>query len=101
MAWAGGGTDEYKVEAGGLNQTFVGIAFGVNGSGGTVTYGRLAGFHIGPREVKLWLDGVDGDAGVLDVSPDTEVWFSRYTPPAQVSAALERIEKLLDPEKSR
>lgn len=101
MAWAGGGTDEFKVEAGGLNQTFVGLPFGYNVSEGRVTYGRLAGFAIRPASVILWLDGVQGDAGTIEVGPGTELWFSRYTNSAQVIDLLERIEKHLDPNKRR
>lgn len=101
MAWAGGGTDEYKVEAGGLNQTFVGLAFGVNLDGGRVAYGRLAGFSIRSASVILWLDGVQGDAGTIEVGPGTELWFSHYTSSAQVIDYLARIEKHLDPNSKR
>lgn len=101
MAWAGGGTDEYKVEAGGLNQSFVGSAFGLNLDGGRVTYGRLAGFSIRSASVILWLDGVQGDAGVIEVGPGTELWFSHYTDSAQVVTLLEAIEKHTDPKPRR
>ena len=93
MAWVGGGSDEYKVEAGGLNQTFVGMAFGVNLDAGRVIYGRLAGVTIGPSSVVLWLDGVQGKPAELTVEPSTEVWFSHYTGSAQIQTLLESIEK--------
>ena len=101
MAWAGGGSDEYKVEAGQLNQSFVGLAFGYNVSEGRVTYGRLAGLAIRQASVILWLDGVQGDAGTIEVGPGTELWFSRYTANAQIAETLDRIERLLDPKARR
>ena len=101
MAWAGGANDENKVEAGALNQTQVGLAFGVNLDAGQVVYGRLAGFSIRPSAVTLWLDGVAGDAGVLDVGPSTELWFSAYTQDSQALELLVRIEKHLDSEPRR
>lgn len=96
MAWAGGASDENKIEAGELNQTQVGLAFGVNLDAGRVIYGRLAGFSIRPSAVTLWLDGVAGEAGILDVSPSTELWFSAYTHDSQALELLARIEKLLE-----
>ena len=96
MRQVGGSSDENKIEAQELNQTHVGGAFGVNLDAGQVVYGRLAGFSIRPSAITLWLDGVTGDAGVLNVDPSTELWFSAYTQDSQTLDLLVRIEKHLE-----
>lgn len=90
MIQAGGGLDEYVVEAGQLNQVFIGMEFAFNKPSSTV-YGRLAGVRVYPGKVTIWLDGVPGEAGILDLAPSDRLYFSHYTNQAQVQVLLERL----------
>lgn len=100
MIQAGGGNDEYAVEAGQLNQSFVGLEFGYNTPVRTI-YGRLAGVAVAEAQVTLWLAGAPTEEATLAVPPSAELYFSRYTGSSQILDLLERIEKHLDAKGNR
>ncbi|POH68977.1 hypothetical protein C3B61_03495 [Cryobacterium zongtaii] len=87
-------SDEHFAEASNLNQTSIGLAFGVNRPDGTVFYGRIAAFHVRDRDVVVYLDGVSGDPDEvsLNLRHDEKLFFSRYTRESHLIGTLERIE---------
>lgn len=89
---AGLGSDENSIPAGQLNQTHIGLAFGVNVKDG-VAYGRIAGFHIDDRTVTLHLDGVTTglNYAAVHLKPTDPVYFSAYTTDRELQGVLDRI----------
>lgn len=86
MTHLGGGTDEYSIEAGSLNQTHIGSDFGVKYGAG-VLYGRVGSVKVYPKQVFISLAGVAG--GAIQLEPETLLYFSRHQHDAQVLGHLE------------
>lgn len=86
MAFLGGGTDEYKVQAGELNQNHIGLSFGVQ-TGGSVLYGELGSVRLYSTHAMLGLAGVSEEPIRLELTAD--LYFTHYQFENQVARHLE------------
>lgn len=92
---AGRASDEYGVDAGDLNQSFIGLTVGYNAPDGTV-YGKLAAAKVSDDEVHIWLDGfVAGDVAHIVVDPHARLFFARTSGDWQLREAVDRVLGLL------
>jgi hypothetical protein len=91
---AGIQSDEVSLEASQLNQTHIGLAFGSNMDDGTVTYGRIAAFHLDAEFVTVHLDGVGSGESFsqIHLRHDDKLFFSRYTRESQLLGSVEAIQ---------
>jgi hypothetical protein len=99
---AGLASDEHGIAASEMNQTHIGLAFGTNFDDGTVVYGRIAGFHIGPDDVVVHLDGVASgdDYSCITLEHHEKVYFTHYSRENEQTNLLQAIEKNTTPKKA-
>ncbi len=97
MSQAGRGIDEYAVEAGSLDHSFIGRRFGYNCAERTV-YGTLAGVEMSRTYVTVWLADLPQEWATLRLAHSDTLYFSHATTSAHLEAQLDRIERRLDDE---
>jgi hypothetical protein len=92
---AGGRDDEYAVEAGALDQSYIGLAFGYNVADRTL-YGTLGGVEVSTSHVTLWLADVPEEWSTLRLAPSDTLYFSRCRSRAHEEAQLRQMETQLE-----
>jgi len=91
---AGLAPDEFGIEASQLNQTHVGLSFGVNFDDGTIVYGRIASIHIERNDVLIRLTGSgseDDHYSTVHMKHHEQLFFTRYSHERQVLDLLEKL----------